>query len=112
MKKNFLIISALLAGVIFVMISCSKNSSSPACDGKGTFCFSNKRDTLLRINIVQLHITLELKHDEMQCQSMAGGATYTIKYSGPAYTGDLKDTTILVQNCDNKTITIYPPPKK
>jgi hypothetical protein len=48
----------------------------------------------------------------MQCQSLLGGSTYTLKFSGPAYTGDLKDTTLLIQNCDNKLITIRPPTKK
>lgn len=112
MKKNVLVITALFFCALFVSSSCTKNTSTPACDGNGTICFENKRDTLLVINIVQLHLTMQLQHDQMQCQSLSGGVTYTIKYSGPAYTGNLKDTTILIQNCDNKLVIITPPPKK
>ncbi|MCX6281324.1 MAG: hypothetical protein NTU51_05125 [Bacteroidetes bacterium] len=111
MKKNLLILIALILGTVFVSSSCKKSTSSQPCDGKGTVCFENKRDSLLIINIVQLHATINLQHDEMQCETFAGGTTYTIKYSGPAYTGNLKDTTMLVQNCDNKLIIISPPKK-
>lgn len=111
MKKNLLILSALSLCAALVSTSCKKSSTSQPCDGIGTICFENKRDTTLIINIVQIHNTLNLQHDQIQCQNLAGGATYTIKYSGPAYTGNLKDTTILVQNCDNKLIIIIPPKK-
>ncbi|MCX6286770.1 MAG: hypothetical protein NTY96_06625 [Bacteroidetes bacterium] len=111
MKKNLLILTALILCTVFISTSCKKNSSSQPCDGKGTVCFENKRDSLLIINIVQSHSTINLQHDEMQCQIFSGGTTYTIKYSGPAYTGNLKDTTMLVQNCDNKLIIINPPKK-
>lgn len=112
MKKNLLILAALLLCTVFVSTSCKKNSTSTPCNGYGSVCFENKRDTLLVVTIVQLHATINLKHDEIQCQSFAGGSTYTVKYSGPAYTGDLKDTTMLVQNCDNKLVKIMPPVKK
>jgi len=112
MKKNLLILATLLLCTVFVSISCKKNSTTPPCDGNGSVCFENKRDSLLIINIVQLHSTLSLKHDEILCQTFSGGSTYTVKFSGPAYTGNLKDTTMLVQNCDNKLVIIYPPAKK
>jgi hypothetical protein len=112
MKKSLLILSVLVLGTMIVSSSCKKSTPTQSCDGKGTFCFVNKRDSLLIINIVQVHATMDLKHDEMQCQDLSGGVTYTVKYSGPAYTGDLKDTTILVQNCDYKTIVIMPPTTK
>ena len=112
MKKNLLILATLLLCTVFVSISCKKNSTTPPCDGNGSVCFENKRDSLLIITIVQLHSTLSLKHDEIQCQTFSGGSTYTVKFSGPAYTGNLKDTTMLVQNCDNKLVIIYPPAKK
>jgi len=111
MKKTLLILTVLIIGTI-VSTSCKKSNPTQPCDGKGSFCFLNKRDTLLIVNIVQSHTTINLQHDEMQCAEMSGGSTYTVKYSGPAYTGNLKDTTILVQNCDNKTIVISPPPLK
>lgn len=111
MKKNLLILTALILCSVIVSTSCKKATTEQACDGKGTICFENKRDTLLVINIVQLHTTINLQHDEMQCQVFSGGTTYTIKYSGPAYTGNLKDTTMLVQNCDNKLVIITPPKK-
>ncbi len=111
MKKNFLILITLICCTVFVSSSCKKNSTSQPCDGAGTICFENKRDSLLVISIVQIHATINLLHDQMQCKSLTGGATYTVKYSGPAYTGNLKDTTFLIQNCDNKLIIIYPPKK-
>ncbi len=111
MKNNLLILTALILGTVLISTSCKKASTSQPCDGLGTVCFENKRDSLLTINIVQLHATINLQHDEMQCKTFAGGSTYTIKYSGPAYTGNLKDTTLLVQNCDNKLIVINPPKK-
>ncbi|MEI8006975.1 MAG: hypothetical protein WCI48_12275 [Bacteroidota bacterium] len=112
MKKNLLILAALLFCTVFASTSCKKNTTSTPCDGIGSVCFENKRDSLLVITIVQLHTTINLKHDEIQCQNFSGGSTYTVKYSGPAYTGNLKDTTMLVQNCDNKLVIIYPPVKK
>ncbi len=112
MKKNLLILAALIFSSVFVSTSCKKSSSSLPCDGVGTICFENKRDSLLVITIVQSHVTLNLQHDNIMCQGFSGGTTYTIKYSGPAYTSNLKDTTILVQNCDNKIIIIQPPVKK
>ncbi|MCX6283160.1 MAG: hypothetical protein NTW31_02830 [Bacteroidetes bacterium] len=111
MKKSLLILTTLILGTVFISTSCKKASTSQPCDGIGTVCFENKRDSLLTINIVQLHATINLQHDEMQCKNFSGGSTYTIKYSGPAYTGNLKDTTMLVQNCDNKLIIINPPKK-
>jgi hypothetical protein len=112
MKKNLLFINLLIIIAVIIVSSCKKSSESQPCDGNGTICISNKRDTLIIINIQQTHTTLNLNHDEMQCQSLLGGSTYTLKFSGPAYTGDLKDTTLLIQNCDNKLITIRPPTKK
>ena len=112
MKKTLKILSTLIICTVFISTSCKKNQESQPCDGKGTICFTNKRDTLIVINIVETHTTVTLNHDEMQCQSLIGGSTYTLKFSGPAYTGDLKDTNLLVQNCDNKLITIRPPTKK
>ncbi|MEI6885629.1 MAG: hypothetical protein WCO02_14150 [Bacteroidota bacterium] len=111
MKKNLLILPALILCTMLIAISCKKSSTSLPCDGYGTICFENKRDTLLVISVVQIHNTVNLQHDEIQCLTLYGGTTYTIKYSGPAYTGNLKDTTILVQNCDNKLIIISPPKK-
>jgi len=111
MKKNLLLLSALILCTVLVSTSCKKSSTSQPCDGIGTICFENKRDTLLIINVVQIHNTINLQHDQIQCLNLYGGTTYTIKYSGPAYTGNLKDTTILVQNCDNKLVIIYPPKK-
>jgi hypothetical protein len=111
MKKILFFINLLIITAI-ITVSCKKNSESPPCDGKGTICISNKRDSLIVIFIEQTHTTLNINHDEMQCQSFLGGATYTLKFSGPAYTADLKDTTFLVQNCDNKLINIRPPTKK
>jgi len=111
MKKNLLILTTLLLCSVLASTSCKKNTISPPCDGNGTYCFENKRDSLLIISIVQLHTTLRLAHDQMLCQNFYGGNTYTIKYSGPAYTSNLKDTIILVQNCDNKLIIITPAKK-
>ena len=112
MKKNLLILTALIFCTVFGSISCKKNSSSQPCDGVGTLWFENKRDSLLIISIVQIHATISLQHDETQSLALSGGTTYMVKYSGPAYTANLKDTTILVQNCDNKLITIKPAVKK
>ena len=112
MKKNLLFLAALILCTVFVSPSCKKNSSPTPCNGVGTIWFENKRDSLLIINIVQSHITINLLHDETQNQAFSGGIIYTIRYSGPAYTGNLKDTNILVQNCDNNLVIIKPPAKK
>jgi len=112
MKKNLLILATLVLCTVFVLPSCKKATTSQPCDGIGVVSFMNKRDSLLVITIVQLHATLNLKHDEIQSQNFTGGSTYTVKYSGPAYTANLIDTTMLVQNCDNKLVKIMPPAKK
>jgi len=111
MKKTLFFVNLLII-IAFIIVSCKKSTEAPPCDGKGTICFINKRDSLIVIYIEQTHTTLNVKHDEMICQSLLGAATYTLKYSGPAYTGDLIDTTFLVQNCDNKLVTIRPPARK
>jgi len=112
MKKNILILSVLLFSLSLLSSSCGKNSTSTPCDGKGLISFENKRDSVLVITVVQIHSTITLNHDQMVSQNLSGGTTYTFRFSGPAYTANLKDTTLLVQNCDNKLITIYPPTKK
>jgi hypothetical protein len=111
MKKILFFVNLLII-IVFIIISCKKSTEAPPCDGKGTICFLNKRDSLIVINIQETHTTVNISHDQEVCQSLLGGATYTLKFSGPAYTADLKDTTFLVQNCDNKLITIRPPTKK
>ncbi|MEI6888654.1 MAG: hypothetical protein ACOYM0_11460 [Bacteroidales bacterium] len=111
MKKNLLFLFTLVFCTVFLSSSCKKNSTSAPCNGVGTICFENKRDSLLIITITQIHTTIPLLHDQMQCQNLAGGATYTVKFSGPAYTGNLRDTTMLIQNCDNKLYIILPAKK-
>lgn len=111
MKKILFFVNLLII-IAIIIISCKKSTDSPACDGKGTIYFQNKRDSLIVINIQETHTTINIKHDEIVSQSLLGGATYTLKFSGPAYTADLKDTTFLVQDCDNKLITVRPPTKK
>ena len=110
--KKILIVLNLLIITSAIIISCKKNTEPAACGGTGSLCISNKRDSLLIVNIVQIHTTVNISHDQMICENLNGGNTYTLKFSGPAYTSDLKDTTFLVQNCDKKLMTILPPTKK
>jgi len=107
MKKIALLFFLLvfsISGLIFLP-DCKKNTTPLPCDGKGYINFTNKLDSAVSINIVQLHNTFTLQKDYSQRVEVSGDNPYEIKITGNDYY--LSDT-IVVANCDNQLFVIVP----
>jgi hypothetical protein len=79
----------------------SKDKDVLPCNNKGSICFTNKTDSTVRIFIKEVPDQFNLDKDNIRCVSLDANAKYSVNISGKDYN---KDTSFMVQVCDNKEI--------
>ena len=103
MKKILIILSFFLLGSFFLFLGCKTKSSAQPCDNKGNICIENKLDTVMTVFIAELHQTLTIHKDYMDCVDLNGDAAYSFTISSLNYH---LDTTIFVSICDRKLLIV------
>ena len=103
MKKILIILPFFLISAFFIFLGCKTKSSVQPCDNKGNICIENKLDTVLTVFIAQLHQTLTIQKDYMQCVDLNGDNAYTITISSLNYH---LDTTLFISICDRKLLIV------
>jgi hypothetical protein len=103
MKKILVILTFFSLSAIFIFMGCKSSTTVQPCDNKGTLCFENKLDTVMTVYITELHQTLTVHRDYMQCVDLSGNSAYTVTVSSLNYH---LDTTVYVSICDNKLLII------
>ncbi len=103
MKKIFIILTFFLLSGFFIFLGCKTKSSVQPCDNKGNICIENKLDTVLTVFITELHQTLTIHKDYMQCVDLNGDQAYTISISSLNYH---LDTTVFISICDRKSLIV------
>jgi len=106
MKKNILLFIILLTTVVIaILASCNKKEEEP-CGGTGELWIENKLDSVILVNIVQIHSTDTISKDYTKHFILTGNQPYEIKITGHDY---YLDTTFMIVPCDNKLMVITKP---
>jgi len=103
-KVVYLSLSAFVV-MLLILGSCKKKEAEPPCDGKGSITFTNKLDSAISINIIQIHYTFTLETNYSERVSLAGDSPYEIKITGADYY--LNDT-LMVATCDDLLMVVEP----
>jgi len=101
--KNRFISVLIFFSFFFLLNSCTEENPSLPCDNNGTICFTNKTDSAVEISIKEAPDQFTLLKDYIKCVQLEGKNTYTITVIGRKFS---KDTTILIQVCDEKEFVI------
>ena len=102
MKILRLLIPALFLAALFVTAGCKQEDTIP-CNGKGTICFTNKLDSTVVIDCLQLNLQFGVLRDHMECLEVTGDIAYNFKLTCNEF---YKDTTIVISTCDDKQYII------
>jgi len=105
MKKVTIFLLASAMVLLLATFSCKKKEAAPPCDGKGSITFTNKLDSAVSINIVQIHYTFTLLKNYSERVSLSGDQPYEIKITGQGYY--LNDT-LYVATCDDQLMVVEP----
>lgn len=103
MKKIVIFLTFFLVSAFFIFWGCKSKNSAQPCDNKGNICIENKLDTTMTVFISQLHETLTVQKNFMQCVDLGGGNAYEFVISSLNYH---LDTTILINICDRQLLII------
>jgi len=98
MKKVLLIVPGILVLLLLVFAGCKKTDTEQPCDNTGRICFTNKLDSIVTIQVVQMNNVFYLDKDFMECLTVAGDNPYTFKISSNAF---YIDTTTMSLSCDD-----------
>lgn len=92
------LLPALIIVTLIVTAGCKQEETIP-CDGNGTMCFTNKLDSTVVIDVLQLNLQFSVLKDHMECLTLTGDVAYNFKLTCNEF---YKDTTIVVSTCDDK----------
>jgi|PlaIllAssembly_1097288.scaffolds.fasta_scaffold3131045_1 hypothetical protein len=93
---RFLLPSLFIAALL--LTSGCKDEETIPCDGIGNICFTNKLDSTVVIDVLQLNLQISIPRDHMECLELTGDVAYNFKLTCNEF---YKDTTIVVSTCDN-----------
>jgi hypothetical protein len=103
MKKILIILTFFSLSAIFILLGCKTKTTVQPCDNKGNICIENKLDTVMTVFITELHQTLTIQKDYMECVDLSGDAAYNITISSLNYH---LDTTVYISICDKELLVI------
>ena len=102
MKILRFLLPALFITALLVTAGCKQEETIP-CDGIGKMCFTNKLDSTVVIDVLQLNLQFSILKDHMECLELTGDVAYNFKLTCNEF---YKDTTIVVSTCDDKEYII------
>lgn len=88
---------ALIITALLFTAGCKQEETIP-CEGIGNICFTNKLDSTVVIDVLQLNLQISVLKDHMECLALDGDVAYNFKLTCNEF---YKDTTIVVSTCDN-----------
>lgn len=97
MKIFRFLLPVLFITAILVSTGCKEKETIP-CDGIGKICLTNKLDSTVVVDILQLNLQFSILKDHMECLELDGDVAYNFKLTCNEF---YKDTTIVVSTCDD-----------
>jgi len=94
--------TAIITATLLVTAGCTQEETTP-CDGIGKICFTNKLDSTVVVDILQLNLQISVPKDHMECLEVTGDAAYNFKFTCNEF---YKDTTIVISTCDDKELIV------
>jgi hypothetical protein len=93
---------AMIIAALLLTAGCKQKETIP-CNGIGKICFTNKLDSTVVIDVLQLNLQFSVLRDHMECLELDGDVAYNFKMTCNEF---YKDTTIVVSTCDDKQVII------
>lgn len=102
MKILRFFLPATIIAILLITAGCKQEETIP-CNGIGKICLTNKLDSTVVIDVLQLNLQFSILKDHMECLELTGDVAYNFKLTCNEF---YKDTTIVVSVCDDKEYII------